>query len=317
MMTGLIQRIAARASLGAMAGLALMMSVHAAQPVQQTYASSEEAAAALVAAARSHDVTALRAVLGPGSETLMNSGDRYADEAALRRFVETYDASHSLVPVGPDRMTLDIGENDWPFPIPIVRQDARWRFDSHEGAQEIIDRRIGRNEIAAIRVSLAYVDAQNDYFERKKQEIGRGVYAQRLVSTPGKRDGLYWPAADGKVDSPLGPLVAQAREEGYPGQVAQQKPVPYQGYYFRILYAQGADAPGGAKTYVRNGRMTDGFALIAWPASYASSGIMSFMVNQDGIVFQKDLGPETAQRVGTMKQFNPDHSWARVDVTDQ
>ena len=195
----------------------------------------------------------------------------------------------------PTRTVLDIGTNDWQLPIPLVRRDSRWYFDSREGAQEIVDRRIGGNEIAAIRVSLAYVDAQNDYFERKKQQTGTGEYAQRLVSTPGKHDGLYWPAEDGQEDSPLEPLVAQARDEGYPGEMTRQKPVPYQGYFFRILYSQGAEAPGGAKNYVRNGSMTGGFALVAWPAIYGSSGIMSFIVNQDGIVFQKDFGPETAR----------------------
>ena len=316
-MTGLFRRVAARFSLGAMAGLALVIGAHAAAPAQQTYASSEDAVAALIAAARAHDTAALRAVLGPGSEALVSSGDRYADEEALRRFVASYDAGHVLVPEGPDRAALAIGSNDWEFPIPIVRQEARWHFDSREGAQEIVDRRIGRNEIAAIRVSLAFVDAQNDYFERKKQETGSGEYARRLLSTPGRHDGLYWPGSDGEDESPLAPLVAQAQDEGYPGQLVNGKLVPYQGYNFRTLYAQGSEAPSGAKQYVRNGRMTDGFALIAWPASYASSGIMSFIVNQDGIVFQKDLGPETARVAASITQFDSDPSWARVDVTDQ
>jgi hypothetical protein len=316
-MTGLIQRIAACASSGAMVGLALAMGVGAAEPVQQSYASPDDAATALAAAARSHDAAALRAVLGPGSEALITSGDRYADEAAQSRFAESYDAHHELVPQGTERMVLDIGTNDWPLPIPIVRQESRWYFDSHEGAQEIIDRRIGGNEIAAIRVSLAYVDAQNDYFERKKQQTGTGEYAQSLVSTPGKHDGLYWPAADGQEDSPFEPLVAQAEDEGYPGELTHGKLTPYQGYFFRILHSQGAEAPEGAKNYVRNGSMTGGFALIAWPASYASSGIMSFIVNQDGIVFQKDLGPETARVAGRITQFNSDASWARVNVTEQ
>ena len=268
------------------------------------------------AAARSHDTAALRTVLGPGSEALISSGDRYADAAALRRFVETYDTHHVLVPQGPERMELDVGAKDWPLPIPIVQRGSRWYFDPLEGAQEIIDRRIGGNEIAAIRVSLAYVDAQNDYFERKKQQTGTGEYAQRLVSTPGKHDGLYWPA-DGQEDSPLEPLVDQAKDEGYPGEMLHGKVAPYQGYFFRILRSQGAEAPGGAKNYVRNGAMTDGFALIAWPVSYGSSGIMSFIVNQDGIVFQKDLGPDTARVAGRITQFKSDPSWARVNLTDQ
>ncbi len=176
-----------------------------------------KAAAALVAAARSNDAAALRTILGPGSAPLISSGDKYADEAALRHFIELYDANHALVPEGADHVMLEVGANGWPLPIPIVRRAGRWSFDAREGAQEIIDRRIGRNEIAAIRVCLAYVDAQNDYFERKKQETGSGVYAQQLVSAQGRHDGLYWPAGDGQEESPLEPLVAQARDEGYPG----------------------------------------------------------------------------------------------------
>ncbi|HBK08549.1 MAG TPA: DUF2950 domain-containing protein [Acetobacteraceae bacterium] len=316
-MTGLIQRMAARASLGAMVVLLVVMGVCAAELAQKSYPSPDDAAAALVAASRSHDMAALRAILGPGSEALINSGDRYADEAALRRFVDAYDAHHALVAQGMERMVLEVGTDDWPLPIPIVHHEAGWSFDSHEGAQEIVDRRIGRNEIAAIRVSLAYVDAQKDYFDRQKQQTGTGEYARRIVSTKGKHDGLYWPAVDGQEDSPLEPLVAQAKEEGYPGATKQQKQVPYQGYFFRILFSQGAEAPEGAKNYVQKDRMTGGFALIAWPANYASSGIMTFIVNQDGIVFQKDLGTETSRLAANIKQFNSDPSWARITVTDQ
>ena len=221
--TGLIRRIAACASSGAMAGLALAMGVCAAEPAQQSYASPDDAAAALAAAARSHDTAALRAVLGPGSDALISSGDRYADEAAQNRFVASpMMRIIELVPQGAERTVLDIGTNDWPLPIPICYAGSRGGIStSREGAQEIIDRRIGGNEIAAIRVSLAYVDAQNDYFDRKKQQTGTGEYAQRLVSTPGKHDGLYWPATDGQEDSPLEPLVAQAEDEGYPGEMTR------------------------------------------------------------------------------------------------
>jgi hypothetical protein len=316
-MTGLTQRMAARALLGAVAVLVLALSVYAAEPTQSSYASSDEAVAALVAAARSHDTATLRRVLGPGSASLVSSGDRNADEAALRRFVEQYDTNHALVPQGQDRTMLEVGSNDWQLPIPIMRREGRWYFDTREGEQEIVDRRIGRNEIAAIRVCLTYVDAQNDYFERRKQKTGTGEYAQRLVSAQGRHDGLYWPAAEGEDESPLQLLVTQAEDEGYPGQMLHQSLAPYQGYFFRILYSQGAEAPGGAKKYVQNGLMTGGFALIAWPASYASSGIMSFIVNQDGIVFQKDLGRETARGAASITQFDSAPSWARVEVTDQ
>jgi hypothetical protein len=316
-MTRLIQKMAARAAVVAVAGLLLVVGASAAEPAQQSYASPDDAAAALVAAARSHDSAALRAVLGPGSQALITSGDRHADEVAENRFSESYEAHHTLVPQGTERMALNVGTNDWQLPIPIVRREGRWYFDAREGSQEIIDRRIGGNELAAIRVSLAYVDAQKDYFERQKQQRGNGEYAQRLVSSPGKHDGLYWPTADSQEDSPLERLVTQAQEEGYPGEMLHGKLAPYQGYFFRILYSQGTETPDGAKGYVQNGRMTGGFALIAWPARYASSGIVSFVVNQDGVVFQKDLGPESARIAGNITQFNADPSWARVTVTDQ
>jgi hypothetical protein len=316
-MTGRIQRMSLNGALGAAAGLALGFAASATEPPPQSYPSPDDAAVALAAAARSNDTVALGRILGPGSEALISSGDRYADEAAYRRFVEAYEAHHALEAQGTERVVLDVGANNWPLPIPIVRKDIRWHFDAAAGAQDIIDRRIGSNEIAAIRVSLAYVDAQKDYFARRQQQIGHGEYAQQLVSAQGRHDGLYWRAADGADESPLEPLVAQSKEEGYPGQVQHQKLVPYQGYCFRILYAQGAETPNGRENYVQNGRMTDGFALIAWPAPYASSGIMSFMVNQDGVVFQKDLGPQTARAVKNITQFNPDPTWARVNVTTE
>jgi hypothetical protein len=179
----------------------------------------------------------------------------------------------------------------------------------------LINRQIGRNEIAAIRTALAYVDAQNEYFAFTGQN-GMGEYAQRFVASPGKYDGLYWPSGNGGPDSPLEPLVAQAREEGYPVDIKAQGPRPYQGYYFRILTGQGPNSPEGARDYISDGRMTNGFALIAWPASYGVSGIMSFIVNQDGIVFQKDLGPRTATAAAATKLYDPDLSWAKVDVVN-
>jgi hypothetical protein len=306
-----------RRAVGTILAAALTGTVCAAAPVQRTYSSAEDAAAALVQAARADDQAALRAILGPGSKNLVNSGDRVADQQALRHFVDQYDQKHALAAEGPARMVLDVGPQDWPMPIPIVRQGTSWRFDAREGAQEIIDRRIGRNELAAIRVALTYVDAQHDYFERLKQATGTGAYAQRLVSRPDQHDGLYWPAAGNESESPLGPSVAQAQEEGYPGETVAGKPHPYQGYYFRILKAQGPDAAGGAKDYVQDGQMTGGFALIAWPASFGASGIMTFQVNQDDIVYQKDLGRDTASLAAAITRFDPDLSWARVDLAQQ
>jgi Protein of unknown function (DUF2950) len=201
------------------------------------------------------------------------------------------------------------------LPIPIVRSGDSWHFDAHQGAQDIVDRRIGRNEISAVRVCLAYHDAQQAYFDLFKQATGDGAYAQRLVSTPGNYDGLYWPPASGIPESPLQPLVSQAVEEGYPGEIQAGKLVPYQGYFFKVLKAQGPAAPGAARSYIANGKMTGGFALLAWPARYGASGIMSFIIGSDGTVFQKDLGPGTSERAAAMTLFDPDLSWTRVDIT--
>jgi Protein of unknown function (DUF2950) len=286
------------------------------QSVRQGYASPEEAAAALVAAARSHDQATLSAIFGMGSEKLLSSGDRYADEEQQRRLAVAYDEKHALVPKGPERMELQIGNNDWPLPILIVQKGRwhRWFFDTKSGAQEIINRRIGHNERATIRVALSYVDAQKDYFARMIQQTGTGFYADRLISTPGRQDGLYWTATAGASKSPFAPLVAQAESEGYPGRIVRGKAIPYQGYYFRVLKAQGPNAPGGAMSYRKSRRMTGGFALIAWPAIFGSSGIMTFQVDQDGVVFQKDLGTSTSRIVSRITQFDPDLTWARVEV---
>jgi hypothetical protein len=289
-------------------------STETATPTEATrFATPEEAAAALVAAARADDVAAMHDVLGPGSVALLYSGDPVADDQAREKFVAAYDAKHILAQGALGRMVLSVGKNDWPLPIPIVKDNGQWHFDSFQGAQDLVDRRIGRNEIAAIRTSLAYVDAQKLYFSMMRGE-GSAVYAQRLASRPGFHDGLYWPAVAGQPESPLEPLVDQAVDEGYPGANMSGKPLPYQGYYFRILTGQGDSAPGGALNYLDNGRMTKGFALIAWPAIYGASGIMTFEVNQDDVVFQQDLGPATAALVPAIQLFNPDLSWARVDV---
>ena len=309
-----VTRLARIVVLAAAIGLPGANLASAAAP-QTTFHSPDDAVAALVAALQKNDVAATAAILGPGSEKLVRSGDPVKDREEARRFLDSYAAHHALVADGSDRDVLHVGADDWALPIPLVRRDGLWRFDSRAGAQEIVDRRIGRNEIAAIRFCLAYVDAQKAYFELFRQASGTGAYAEKLVSTPGNYDGLYWPSAEGIPESPLAPLVASAVEEGYSGQIEAGKRVPYQGYYYRVLTAQGGDAAGGAKSYLHGGRMTDGFGLIAWPATYGASGVMSFVVDQDGIVFQKDLGPETAARASAVKAFDPGLDWARVDVT--
>lgn len=283
----------------------------------QSFATAEDAVSALIDAVRGNEPQSILAVLGPGSEGLVNSGDKVVDATTRQRFIEAYDEQHKLVSQTPDRTILDVGKDDWPLPIPIVRADGRWHFDSAAGAQELVDRRIGRDEIAAIRTSLTYVDAQKAFFALAQQVEGSGFYAQRLVSSPGRHDGLYWEPEEGEEESPLAPLVAQAQQEGYPGAQSSGKPQPYFGYYFRILTGQGPDSAEGAINYISSdGEMTRGFGLVAWPASYGTSGIMTFVVNKDGIVFQKDLGSGTASDVAAIKLFDPDLSWTRVDVVN-
>jgi hypothetical protein len=283
---------------------------------QRSFASAEEAAEAFVAALRTQQAGELRAILGPEARRAIDSGDRYADRELHERFIVLYDERHAVKQTGPGHAELDVGPNDWPLPIPLVESNGRWTFDTKAGVQEIVDRRIGRNELAAIRTLLAGADAQHDYFDRARQAKGTGVYATRLVSTPGRQDGLYWPVAEGEPESPLGPLIDAAQDAGYPGELVGGKPIPYEGYYFRILTAQGPNAEGGAKSYIQSGRMTGGFALIAWPARFGSTGIMTFIVGPDGDVYQKDLGPNTAQIAAAVTLFDPDFTWTHIAVSD-
>jgi Protein of unknown function (DUF2950) len=284
---------------------------------QRSFPSPEEAATAFVAALRDHNEVELRAILGREADRVISSGDRYADRELQQRFVALYDEKHTIDRTGPDRAELDVGPDEWPLPIPLVENDGQWIFDTKAGVQTIIDRRIGRNELSAIRTLLACADAQRDYFERTKQQTGRGVYATRLVSTPGRRNGLYWPVAAGERESPLGPLIDTAQGAGYPGELVGGKPIPYEGYYFRILKIQGPNGNGGAKNYLRAGQMTGGFALVAWPAVFGSTGIMTFIVGPDGDVYQKDLGSETASVAAHMATFDPDLSWSRVTLSNE
>lgn len=286
-------------------------------PAQQDFASTDEALAALIKALEAGDTKALRGIFGPGSEKLVVSGDPVADENGRKKFLESYAAAHTLTLQEDGRATLVIGENAWPWAIPLVQVNNRWHFDATTGAQEIINRRIGRNELETIRTLLTTVEAQKDYFDRLKRGTGTGAYAERFLSTPDLQDGLYWPVDAGEAPSPLGPLVEQAEDEGYPGDTMPTgKQAPYHGYLFRILKAQGPNAPGGAKDYVKGGQMTEGFAVVAWPAQYEGSGVVTFLVDQDGVVFQKDLGPATAKVAAGITRFDPDLTWARVDVKD-
>jgi len=282
----------------------------AAQSTQRVFASPDEAAQALDTALKAHDTKAVLAVLGEAARDLISSGDPVADQATRERFLESYAAAHSFEKPDDDHAVLQIGADEWPFPIPLVKSEAGWRFDAAAGKEEILDRRIGKNELSAIQSALAYVDAQREYYERNPDKSPLLHYAQRMTSTPGKRDGLYWETNLDEADSPLGPEFVTLRSEGYAG---TGKGAPYHGYYFRILTAQGPAAAGGAYTYIAHGEMIGGFGLIAFPAKWDNSGVMTFIVNQDGVVFQKDLGVDTVAKAKAITTFNPDDTWKRVE----
>jgi hypothetical protein len=279
---------------------------------QQTYKTPDAAVEALVASAKTGDEKAALVVLGKDGEDIISSGDKVSDDAIRQRFVASFDAKHQVAMDGENKAILVIGDNDYPFPIPLVRKQNLWSFDTEAGRREVLARRIGHNELDAIQTSLAYVDAQYDYAEKDRGD-GVGAYAQRFVSTPGKKDGLYWPTAAGEEESPLGELFAAASRQGYR---AGEGRSPYRGYYYKILTKQGRAADGGAHDYVVNGKMIGGFALIAYPAEYRNSGVMTFLVNYSGKVFQKDLGPDTADIAEDMTAFNPDKTWTQVDTTE-
>ncbi len=278
---------------------------------QKTFASAEEAVKAAASAAKDNDDKTLLAIFGAQSKELISSGDAVADEQRRAQFVKAYDEKNRLVAEGENRI-LVIGNNDWPFPIPLVKTGSGWVFDTAKGREEILNRRIGENELFTIQVCRAVVDAQREYAMKDRDKNGLLEYAEKLVSDPGKKNGLYWEAKAGEAQSPLGPIMARARTEGYEGKQAAGAPPPYHGYYYKILKAQGKDAPGNAYSYVVKGKMIGGFAVVAYPAQYGNSGVMSFIVNHDGNVFQKDLGKNTATVAAAMKEYNPDKTWTEV-----
>ena len=289
---------------------ACQLSLAATPAKQKSFATPEEAVKAVIAAARANNEKELVAILGPQIKELISSGDPVADQQRNERFIKAYDEKNRLVADGAN-MILVVGNNDWSLPIPLTKKGDGWIFDTDKGKDEIINRRIGQNELDAIQVCLAYVDAQREYALKSRDGGGLRGYAQKIRSDAGKKNGLYWEAKAGEEQSPLGPLAARARSEGY-GQSANDKPVPYRGYYYRILTAQGKDAPGGAHSYIVKGKMIGGFALVAYPAEYGNSGVMSFIVNHEGKVFQKDLGKNTTAAATAMKEYNPDSTWTEV-----
>jgi hypothetical protein len=274
----------------------------------KAFATPEEAFQALADAAKADDQKSLTALLGPAGMGVVRSGDPVADKAAGERFAASYAEKHSVTKEGDAKATLVVGKDDWPSPIPAVKGANGWTLDAKAGAREILARRIGKNELEAIQVMHAVVDAQDDYSSQDHDANGLRDYASKFISTKGKKDGLYWPTKEGEPPSPLGPLVGHATAEGYGG----NKGAPYHGYYYRLLTAQGKDAKGGARNYMVRGHLLGGFAVVAYPATYGNSGIMTFIVNQDGTVYQKDLGKNTASAAKAMKAYNPDKSWTEV-----
>jgi hypothetical protein len=283
--------------------------LRAAQGPQTLFPSPDAAVQALVAAARADDLKAMLAILGPGSEELISSGDSVADNLGREKFVAAYEQKHSLEARTADTMILQIGTDDWAMPIPVVKQENSWRFDIGQGKQEILNRRIGRNELRVMDVIDAYVAAQHEYASRDCRGGGKVEFAQRFISSPGSRDGLYWETGEGEEQSPLGPLLARAAQEGY---AAEDNLSPFYGYYFKILKEQGEHAEGGAYPYVVKGKMILGFALLAYPAEYGNSGVMTFMANQEGTIFEKDLGENTRSLAEAITVYNPDESWTEV-----
>jgi hypothetical protein len=280
-------------------------------PPQRRFATPEEAVRALIETTKAGKLDELLEIFGAGGQELVASSD--VATAQRNRDVFTVAAAEGwhLIDQGTNRRTLIVGNEEWPFPVPLVRDANGWRFDAAAGKEEVLARRIGRNELAAIGTCRTYVTAQRRYAQEGHDGKPAGLFAATFRSDPGKQNGLYWPAARRQPSSPLGDLVAQASLEGRPlGD--RERPVPFYGYYFRILTAQGAAAPGGTKSYLVNGEMSAGFALVAWPATYDATGVMTFVVNQSGVVYQKDLGPQTESAVAGMTTYNPGASWHRV-----
>jgi Protein of unknown function (DUF2950) len=303
-----LRRLVLITSVAATATLLPAIGAGADESAQKTFSTAQQAADALVTATRDNDVAALQQVLGPEAASLISSGDEAQDRNDRAHFVTLYEAHHRLVTAGEGKQTLLVGNNDWPLPIPLVKSAGTWRFDSAAGVKELLYRRIGANELASIRVCHALRQAQLDYASTGHDGNPPGAYAQRFKSKPGTQNGLYWPVAAGEPESPAGPFVADAEAEGY----EYGKRHPYHGYYFRILKAQGPSAHGGAKDYVIDDRMTGGFAILAFPAEYGASGVMTFLVSRRGTVFQKDLGASTADAAKAITAFDPDSSWTRL-----
>jgi len=276
-----------------------------------TFATAEDAVKALVAAVRAQDGKAIVGLMGPGAEQWIFTGDVVSDKEEWARFLAAYDKKNAITRENDAKAWLVAGD-DWPFPVPLVKKGDKWSFDGAAGRQEVTNRRVGRNELDTIQTLLAVVDAQREYASGDPDKNGFNDYARTFASKEGKKDGLYWPTKEGEPQSPLGPLVAQASGQGYSSTPKQGTYAPYNGYLYKILTSQGKDAPGGAYDYVVNGKMIGGFAVVAYPSSYAVSGVMTFVVNHDGVVYESDLGDNTAKTAAAMTKFNPGKGWKKV-----
>jgi len=297
---------------GIMVFVCLAQVAFAGEVAQTSFASPQEAVTSLVNAVKANDTKTLSAILGPGSKDILSSGDAIADTNGRAKFVEVYGEANSLISETESKQVLTLGSEKWPFPIPLVKKGKDWVFDTIAGKEELLNRRIGRNELNTIQSCLAYVDGQREYAMKSLSGAGKKEYAQKFASDPGTKNGLYWEVKEGEELSPMGAFAAKASKEGY-SRDKEGKMIPYHGYYFRILKSQGANAPGGAYDYVVNGSMIGGFALIAYPSEYGNSGVMTFLVNHDGVIYQKDLGPDTEKIASAIETFDPDKSWIKCD----
>jgi hypothetical protein len=291
------------------AAVALVAQNTAAEQTQKRFATAEEAAQTVIKAAKADNKTELLAIFGPEAADLLSSGDPVADRRAREVILVALKEKWFLTGHGPNAKTLVIGNEEWPYPIPLVKDKGGWRFDTSAGREEILYRRIGRNELSTIRACQVYVRAQKEYAVKSHDGKAAGLFAKKMASEPGKQDGLFWRVGPGEDLSPLGEFAAQASSEGYSH--GDSGPTPFHGYLFRVLTAQGPAAPGGAKSYISNGEMKSGFALVAYPAEYRKSGVMTFIVNQDGVVYEKDLGEQSAEIASRMTEYNPDSSWRK------
>jgi hypothetical protein len=288
------------------------MAAAGSQPPQQTFSTPEAAARALLDTAAKGDARAIASLLGPDGQAVISTGDEVADQLAREGFRAAAEESLVLNRQAPDRVVITVGKDHWPFPLPIVQVNDGWRFDTAAGRREIRRRQIGKNELRTIEVCRVYVTAQREYASVPREADGVIKFAQHVMSSPGRRDGLYWEVAEGEPPSPLGPLMAAAAREGHTPRKPGQPSMPFHGYFYKILKSQGPNAPGGSHSYLINGNMVAGFALVAWPAEYGSSGTMTFVVNQNGVVYEKDLGPKTGELTAAMTGYDPDRSWHRA-----